>query len=377
MHEEQQNLNGNGTRMLRIRRISADSQPFVFLRELSGSTAFSYVWSISLTIFLILAAGCWNNVPAAEQHPQAFGFEDAVLNYEVQMQETLPEIARRFNLGYNAIVSANPGVDPYMPSPGTMLAVPAAWILPDTSFFRGGILINLAELRLYYFPSERGGSVLSFPIGIGDMGRETPAGVFTIVEKISNPTWHVPESVRREKPHLPRTVPPGPDNPLGSHALRLSLPTILIHGTDKPWGIGRRSSAGCIRLYPEDIRRLFPLVGKGTRVTIVSQAVKAGVTADGAIFVEVHPFDQRNYLREAMILLEENGLLERVDLSRLMEALREKRGMPVDVTRALAPSVRAARRAVTEGTANRSAGTATGWASGINMYRKEFEHETP
>lgn len=332
---------------------------------------------ISLAILLILAAGCWNDIPAAEQHPQAFGFEDAVLKHEVRPQETLPEIARRFNLGYNAIVSANPRVDPYMPPPGTILTVPAAWILPDTSFFRGGILINLAELRLYYFPPERGGSVLSFPIGIGDMGRETPAGVFTVVEKITNPTWHVPESVRREKPHLPQTVPPGPDNPLGSHALRLSLPTILIHGTDKPWGIGRRSSAGCIRLYPEDIRRLYPLVRKGTRVTIVSQAVKAGVTADGTIFVEVHPFDQRNYLREAMILLEENGLLERVDLSRLMEALREKRGMPVDVTRALAPSVRTARRTGTGGNANRSTGIANGYPPGINMYRKELEHETP
>lgn len=269
---------------------------------------------------------------ASEYHSQAFGFDDAVLCYAVKPNESLPEIARRFGLGYNSIMNANPDVDPYIPPTGTLLTIPAAWIVPDTTGFQGGILINLPELRLYFFPSNMSGSVISFPIGIGDLGKDTPVGTFTIIEKKTEPTWYVPDSVRREKPYLPRIVPPGPDNPLGSHALRLSLRTILIHGTDKPWGIGRRSSFGCVRLYPEDIRQLYNLVQTGTRVTIVSQAVKVAVTADGNVFVEVHRYDDRNYLHDAVRLLGEHDLLEKIDLFKLFGALQEKRGMPVDIT---------------------------------------------
>ena len=286
-----------------------------------------------LVIFIFLLAACRPTAgSAAQYHPQAFSFEDAVLQYAVKPNESLLEIARRFNLGYNSIAHANPTVDPYVPAPGTLLTLPTAWIVPDTPGFNGGILINLPELRLYLFPPQMNGTVISFPIGIGDLGKDTPIGTFTIIEKKVAPTWYVPESIRLEKPYLPPVVPPGPDNPLGSHALRLSLRTILIHGTDKPWGIGRRSSFGCVRLYPEDIKQLYNMVEKGTSVTIVSQAVKAAVTADGNIFVEVHPYDDRNYLQEAVELLDEQDLLHRIDLTKLYTALREKKGMPIDIT---------------------------------------------
>lgn len=164
--------------------------------------------------------------------------------------ESLIELARKFDLGYNEIVDANPGLDPFVPGAGSFVIIPTSWILPDIKV-REGILINLSEFRLYYF-SSRGKQthIFSFPIGIGSQGTETPQGTFRIVEKIVNPAWYVPASIRKEHPELPPVVPAGPDNPMGTHALRLSLPSVLIHGTDRPFAVGRKASHGCLRLYP-------------------------------------------------------------------------------------------------------------------------------
>jgi len=252
-------------------------------------------------------------------------------NYTVKENESLWEIARKFDIGINEITEANPGLDPIVPPTGSTVRIPTVWILPDVPF-RPGIVINIAEFRLYIFLHQTTKEVLTFPVGIGDEGKDTPAGTYTVIEKIVNPAWYVPESIRREKPELPKVVPPGPDNPMGSHALRLSLPTILIHGTDRPWGIGTRSSHGCLRLFPEDIVLLFKLVRPGTPVTIVNQPVKVARKGD-KIFLEAHRYIEVDYPRLALRVLGEKNLLEAVDFYKLDRALKERKGVPVDITR--------------------------------------------
>jgi L,D-transpeptidase ErfK/SrfK len=254
-----------------------------------------------------------------------------VRQYQVKKGESLIEIARMFDLGWNEISDANPDVDPFIPPAGLQVLVPAMWIIPDVPV-RRGVVINISEMRLYYFLGKGTNLMTTYPIGVGDEGTETPVGEFRIIQKIVNPAWHVPKSIKAERPELPPVVPPGPDNPLGTHALRLSLPSVLIHGTNKPWAVGRRATHGCLRLYPEDIPRLFLLVRKGERVTIVRQPVKAGAQKN-RVFIEVHKDGGVNYLREALKALGGKGLLGRIDRQKLMWALDEKSGIPVDITR--------------------------------------------
>jgi L,D-transpeptidase ErfK/SrfK len=255
--------------------------------------------------------------------------------YTVRNDESLYEIARTFKTGINEVIAANPGVDPILPEPGTSLVLPTSWILPET-VRRPGIVINLSEMRLYYFAARgRKVTVRTYPVGIGDEGSDTPVGVFRVIQKIAHPSWYVPASIRKERPELPAVVPPGPDNPMGSHALRLSRRTVLIHGTDSPWGIGGKVSHGCIRLYPEDIVELFRLVPVNTRVTIVRQPVKIGVSK-GHIYVEViadKDLKGFDYLRTAKKLLRKRRLLAKVDRAVLARAVGEKRGVPVNVSR--------------------------------------------
>ena len=175
--------------------------------------------------------------------------------------------------------------EPY-PTSRRLVVWCAAWhLLPDAP--RDGIVINLPEMRLYFF-AEPGADPETFPIGIGREGWTTPTGTSRIVRKTEAPSWYPPESIRAERPELPAVVEPGEDNPLGSHALYLDWPAYLIHGTNRPWGIGRRISSGCIRLYPEDIIDLFARVPLNTPVTVVDQPVKLGWW-DGRLYLEVHP----------------------------------------------------------------------------------------
>jgi L,D-transpeptidase ErfK/SrfK len=258
----------------------------------------------------------------------------SVVTYTAKARESLIEVARTFDLGFNEIAAANPGVDPFVPGEGTTLAIPTSWILPDMGASEG-IVINLSELRLYYFyqigPAK---FVQTFPIGIGSEGNDTPTGQFVVIEKIIQPSWHVPESIRKEKPYLPALVPPGPRNPLGSHAMRLSLPSILIHGTNKPWGVGRRVSHGCIRLYPEDIPVLFRSVQKNVKVTVVRQPVKAGLKGE-KIYLEVHGDDAKGdseLISDAVSLLAKKRFLTLVSTEKLYHAIQEKKGTPVDIS---------------------------------------------
>ncbi len=253
-----------------------------------------------------------------------------VQHYRIKKGESLIEIARMFDLGWNEISDANPAVDAFIPPAGIQIVIPSMWIIPDVPV-RKGIVINVPEMRLYYFLGKGTNLMTTFPLGVGDEGKATPVGEFRIIHKIVNPSWYVPKSIKAEKPELPPVVPPGPDNPLGSHALRLSLPSVLIHGTNKPWAVGRRATHGCLRLYPEDIPRLFLLVNKGERVTIINQPVKAGVLKN-RVFIEVHRYEGVKYLREALRALGGKGLLGRIDRRKLMNALDGKSGMPVDIT---------------------------------------------
>lgn len=205
-------------------------------------------------------------------------------------EDTLPDIARRFNVGYDEIVRANPGVDPWLPGRGRDIVVPTAFVLPDAP--QEGLVVNIAAMRLYYYPPVPKGAprvVITHPIGIGKVGWSTPEGVTRIVSRQKDPVWTPPASVRQEHLEngdpLPAQVPAGPDNPLGAHLFRLSWPSYLIHGTNKPYGVGMRSSHGCLRLYPEDIAALFDLVPIGTTVRIVNQPTVLG-RRGGEIWVQ-------------------------------------------------------------------------------------------
>jgi L,D-transpeptidase ErfK/SrfK len=225
--------------------------------------------------------------------PAVFG---AVEHMTAKFEDSLPDLARRYSLGYEEIVRANPGVDPWLPGAGKELVLPGRRILPGTA--REGIVINLPEHRLYYFPKPKKKGekpvVITYPVSIGKMDWRTPLGQTTIVHKRKNPSWHPPDSVRKEHAErgepLPAVVGPGPDNPLGAYAMRLGITTgsYLIHGTNNPLAVGMAVTHGCMRMYPEDIEALFPLVPLGTKVWIVNEPVKVAYV-DGELLLEVHP----------------------------------------------------------------------------------------
>jgi L,D-transpeptidase ErfK/SrfK len=209
-------------------------------------------------------------------------------------QDTLLDIGRRFNVGYNEIVNANPGVDIWIPGAGTRVVVPTQFILPAAP--HEGIVIDVAALRLYYFPRHRPGEpqiVYTYPIGIGKAGWNTPEGVTHVTARIKDPVWHPSLALRRDHykdngEQLPAVVKPGPDNPLGKFEFRLGWPTYLIHGTNLPYGVGLRSSHGCVRLYPEDIEKLFQMVPLGTPVRVVNQPYLFG-WRDHQLYLQVYP----------------------------------------------------------------------------------------
>ena len=232
--------------------------------------------------FRLLAAGMLLSGDAAVSAPQpdVIGIPTA---YVTREEDTLLDVARAYDMGYIEIRAANPDVDPWLPGAGRTLALPSQHILPDAS--HRGIVINLSELRLYYFPAK--GEPLSFPIGIGGEGSETPVGHTRVAQKRVRPTWYPTASERAEDSDLPAIVPAGPDNPMGNYALYLAWTGYAIHGTNRPYSIGRRDSHGCIRMYSEDVEKLFSLVQTGTEVTVVNQPVKLG-WSDDELYLEVH-----------------------------------------------------------------------------------------
>jgi len=257
--------------------------------------------------------------------------------HRVGEKETLLDIARDAGLGFQELKDANPGVDEWIPPAGHEVLVPTRWILP-TSHYKG-LVVNIPEMRLYMFPqqSKPGATVevRTWAVGIGTDEAPSPLGSFSIVSKERNPTWFVPDSIYRTMDVPRRVVPPGPDNPMGAYRIRLSKGAYAIHGTNNAWSIGRQTTHGCIRLYPEDIGELYQRLRPNMKGEILYQPVKFG-EQDGTVYVEVHEDVYgriKNLEHEAMRQMRLAKLGSRVDLGRLREAVRLRSGVPVDVTR--------------------------------------------
>jgi L,D-transpeptidase ErfK/SrfK len=247
-------------------------------------------------------------------------------------EDTLPDIARRFNVGYEEIVRANPGVDPWLPGANRKVIVPTQFLLPNAP--RDGVVINLAAMRLYYYPKHKAGEpalVYTHPIGVGKVGWQTPEGTTRIVSREKNPTWRPSAGVRKEhaanEDPVPAVVLPGPDNPLGKYKFNLGWASYLIHGTNKPYGVGLRSSHGCIRLYPEDIEKLFAAVPIGTPVHVVNQPFLFG-WHEGRLYMQAYTVledDKRNWQKS------QPAKLTKIMSARLQQQLKTS-GATVDWT---------------------------------------------
>ena len=250
-------------------------------------------------------------------------------------RETLLDIARTHGLGFNELADLYPAMDPWLPTAGEVVTIPSQWVLPDTE--GADLVINIAELRLYRFAKTAAGvTVETFPVGIGDRDYPTPTGKYRISTKIKDPTWSIPPSLRGKYDRA--AIPPGPHNPLGRYWMGLDGTHMGLHGTDIPWSVGRLVTHGCIRLYPEDIARLFRTIALPSRVRLIYEPVKIGV-ADGRVYVEVHR-DVYGLLDDFTAYgfdrLQASGWRYSVDTGAFQKALEERCGLPVDVT---APSI--------------------------------------
>lgn len=255
----------------------------------------------------------------------------------VQTTDTLIDIAREFALGYEEIVQANPDLDPWLPGEGSQVILPNQFILPYPEF--QGIFINLAEMRLYYYPPVAANDVrmvATYPISIGREEWRTPVSSAEIIDKLVNPSWYPPKSVRIEHAQmgdpLPRVVPPGDDNPLGQYALQLNLPGYFIHGTNRPEGIGMRVTHGCIRMRPEDISDLFSQIPRGTKVTIGFMPHKVALV-DGVIYFEAHQggYKEKSYMADSLITVSKLSKRQNiaVDWERMLRVAKRGRGVPL------------------------------------------------
>jgi L,D-transpeptidase ErfK/SrfK len=280
-------------------------------------------------------------LPALDTRVSALADEQRLIG-ELQVlftryENTFSAIAREYGVGYDELRQANPGVDHWLPGEDTPVYLPTRHLLPDAP--REGIVLNVASMRLFHFAGQE---VTTYPIGIGREGWATPTGEARVTQKARDPVWYVPASVRTEHAAagdpLPRVVPPGPDNPLGRFAIALSMPGYLIHGTNKPSGVGMRVSHGCVRLYPEDIEALYERVAIGTPVRMVNQpAVVAW--QDEQLYLEVHPplaEDERDIAAEVDALLtaalEVAGVaVDRLDREAVQTVVAAQRGIPFPV----------------------------------------------
>jgi len=258
-------------------------------------------------------------------------------------ERTLIDVALERDLGILGISALNPGVDVWVPGAERFVALPTAWVLPEHE--RRGIIVNLAELRLYHFP-EPNTVPHVHTIGIGREGFTTPLGATTVTRKQADPTWYPTEATRADRPELPAVVPPGPDNPLGRHAIYLGFPTYLIHGTNRPYGVGRRVSRGCIRMYPDAVATLFERVPVGLPVRIMDDPIKLGWAA-GDLWLEVHPdleqFDQLEVDYRftpkpppdvrGRIMAKAGDARDRLAWDVIDKELVNRRGIPIRITR--------------------------------------------
>ncbi len=304
-------------------------------------------WLSAILLLLIMMLPVFARVFDLPDDPHigVIGDPDTPFYTHAKQEDTLLDVARRYDIGQNEILLLNPGVDRWLPGMETRIFIPSSRVLPDTP--REGITLNLPEYRLYYFHPDKK-TVATYPVSIGRQDWNTPIGKTRIVQKKANPTWTPPESIKKEHAEkgepLPDVVSAGPDNPLGLFALRLGIPGYLIHGTNKPYGVGMRVSHGCVRMYPEDIETLFPEVKVGLPVYIVNQPVKVGWW-NKKIYIEVHPQLEGEELSYGQLYENAMELIRKaffkynyqselvVDAASLKKALEEKNGLPVAITK--------------------------------------------
>lgn len=275
-----------------------------------------------------------------------------VKRVRTRYEDTLIELARKHSLGYEELVRVNKGVDPWLPGAGTEILIPGQRLLPPGD--RDGIVVNLPEHRMYYFPKPGKGEqprVFTYPVSVGKMDWRTPLGVTKVVRKQKDPPWYPPESVRKDRaargdPPLPSVVPPGPDNPLGTRAMRLDIPggSYLIHGTNNPDAVGMAVTHGCLRMYPEDVERLFDVTPVGTRVALINEPVKLA-RFGGEVWLEVHPpVDEIGQVKPVDIEAFEARLNELlgeaeviIDWDTALRVMRDATGMPTLIGLELSP----------------------------------------
>jgi len=326
------------------------------MRRISDPTPFrDWLRLTALCIFILSLSGCASmrsvrTAPPFPGHrekeiernrfPVARG-EDVIGRLaivRIETGDTLPDIARHFGLGINAISTANPGVDVWVPEAGERVLLPLSFILPDAP--RKGIVVNLATMRIFQYKEDGTSlSVATYPIGIGTEERPTPTGQMHVARKAIRPTWHVPASIakdhRKKGDILPKAVPPGPENPLGEYALYLSKPGYLIHGTNKPASIGLTATNGCLRLYPENVKSLFDDTPVKTPVLIVSQPYLVG-QRNGVLYLESHAPPEGPSALESVKLHKKLNAIEKraqrtLDWKKIKEVLAEARGIPVPI----------------------------------------------
>jgi len=304
--------------------------------------------SITVIISLALLSAC-QTVPfihSKDDHSSALNHEFSLIKnqsvfgqvaeIEVNENDSLPLIARHYGLGYDEITLANPSIDPWLPQSGDTVRLPLKFILPSSQ--KRGLVLNLAAKRLFYFPENNANKVLTFPIGIGRDGWKTPTGTTSVIAKKHHPDWVVPRSIRLEHKKkgdpLPRVVPAGPNNPLGDYAIRLGIPSYLIHGTNKPYGVGMAISHGCVRLYPEDIALLFKQIKLRSRVKLIHQPLLIGWEKN-ELYVQVYPstdISKKHYRKlqkkfNKKLKLIEHSSTRQINWDKVDEVLTQKNGI--------------------------------------------------
>jgi L,D-transpeptidase ErfK/SrfK len=284
------------------------------------------------TITNLLAA----NVYDFDNSIQSFGHNQSL---RAVYEDTLVDLARQYNLGFNEIIRANPNVDKWLPGEGTIIKIPTQHIIPK-GFSKKGITINLSEFRGYLIKDNQ---LITFPVGLGRMDWKTPLGISTIDLKLEKPAWYPPQSVRDEYKNqgkfLPAEVLPGPDNPLGELAMRISIPGgYFIHGTNRPDGVGMEISHGCIRLFPEDIDYIFQLTDIGTEVILLDQPIKTA-RIQNDIYLQVHPSYSKEHdyslekirIQIELLINNQDGLIQ-INWDSVENLLKAQNGLATKVT---------------------------------------------
>jgi L,D-transpeptidase ErfK/SrfK len=302
-------------------------------------------WLLFFPALPAVAAGPFSiRLPASASgiDPQAVTVVGAPQHHLIKKGDDLLDLARHYGLGYTEIGAMHRDWDPFLPPVGVDMVIPTMWIVPNSRGHQ--IIVNTGEMRLYYFKTPT--QVYTFPIGMGVLDFKTPSGTFRVINKKVNPAWHIPKSL--QKKYGMAVMPPGEDNPLGEYKLTLSWGDYGIHGTAFPLGVGRLVSHGCTRMYPEHIKKLFHMVPVGTTVEYIYEPAKIGFR-DGRVYLSVHEdvyYKIRSMILHVLNMIEQRGLMDQVNMRKVLQTVEEQTGMPVDITGAGAGAAPDSRRPI-------------------------------